>query len=27
VKVQLQIWTVKSEELENHLAKAPSFAA
>jgi hypothetical protein len=27
VKVQLQIWTVKSEELENHLANAPSFAA
>jgi hypothetical protein len=27
VKVQLQIWTVKSEELENHLAGSQSFAA
>lgn len=27
VKVQLQIWTVKGEELENHLAGSESFAA
>jgi hypothetical protein len=27
VKVQLQIWTVKTEELENHLAGSQSFAA